>query len=249
MGAFGLEKEDDAHRSLAGGFVELSNMENNDSRRFSNSVRKLEPVVVTTVNSEESGDAKNKVEDTHNNLELTFDVFPKSTKASIQLGMTLLFVLLLPAAFLTVTSNPEYAFIICVFWFILVSLFLGLIWVVRAVVLKDSRAQAFHPLVHAIAERFAQEIKDFHSDFRQEFLSITDGPAVDEEVNYTESSRDQSLSHQSRQSPARQPRKSKSAVFRAVVQPFLPLVRRRKGRRKKALKEGGTSYEPPISLV
>ena len=248
MRTFGSEP--DEYAEPAGGFVELSNWRNNNpneeesSQQFTNAVRKLEPVVVTTVHSEESDGYK--VENTQNNS--TFDVFPKSTRASIQMGVTLLFILLLPAAFLTVTSNPEYAFILSVFWCILVSLFLGLIWVVRAVVLKDSRARLFHPLVHAIAERIVQEIQDFHADIRQEFFLLTDGPANEE------ASRDRP--EETRPAPARksrsileQPRKPKSAVFRAVVQPFLPLIRRRKARRQKVSNEGDASYEAPTSLV
>lgn len=241
MGAFGLSTENAADDALSGGFVELSDMKKNNSRR------KLEPVVVTTVHSEESGEMKNKTEEAK---ELTFDIFPKSTRASIQMGMTLLFVLLLPAAFLTITSNPEYAFVIGVFWFILVSLFLGLIWVVRAVMLKDSRAQVFHPIVHAVAERIIQEINDFRDDIRQEILLITDGPVDYEDCS--EVSQDQSscpAKNTKKKTISEQSRKPKSVIFRAVVQPFLPLARRRKRRQKQATNEDETSYEPPRSFV
>lgn len=253
MGTFGSEVDPYADRSPAGGFVELSNMSNTnkDLQQSTNSIRKLEPVVVTTVHSEESDNRENTAEDTLNNL--TIDVFPKSTIASIQMGVTLLFILLLPAAFLTITSNPQYALIVCVFWFILVSLFLGLIWAIRAVVVKDARAQVFHPLIHTIAERIVQEIKDFHADFRQEFLLLTDGPADEEESRVPSLSPDET-----HRTPARkfrrnrlfgQPRKPKSAVFRAVVQPFLPFMRRRKAKQQTSSNEGEVSYEAPTSLV
>jgi hypothetical protein len=238
-----FEEDDYAKRSPATGFVELSNLDDHDSQQFTNSCRKLEPVVVTTVTSEESGEVE-----VQKDSEASFDVFPKSTQASIQLGVTLLFVLLLPAAFLTIASNPEYALIICLFWFILVSLFLGLIWVIRAVVFKDSRAQVLHPLVHMIAERIVREIQDFHSDFRQEFLLLTEGPAEQVNDSDTPDTR-QSPAKTSRRSISGQSRKPRSAIFRAVVQPLLPLMRRRKVRRKNPSKAAEPSFERSSSIV
>lgn len=251
MGILGLDKENstfnEQNDNLSGGFVELSSL-HMSSRQGKDPGRKLEPVVVTTVTSEESGETKHIIEDTEKAL--AFDIFPKSTKASIQMGMTLLFILLLPAVFLTITSNPEYAFVIGIFWFILVSLFIGLIWVVRSVMLNDSRAQVFHPIVHAVAERIIQEFTDFRDDIRQEIHLIADGSVDDEYVKGSESSsqpKEQTTTRSTRKRlMSGNQRRPKSAIFRTVIQPLLPLVRRRKRRQNK---EGDGSYDPPSSFV
>jgi hypothetical protein len=234
-------EENDYSDPPATGFVELSNL--SDHSQQTTTSRKREPVVVTTVTSEESGEL-----DVQNDSETSLDVFPQSTQASIQWGVTLLFVLLLPAVFLTITSNPKYAFVVCLFWLVLLTLFLGLIWVIRAFVLNDSRAQVLHPLVHMIAEKIVQEIREFHSDFRQELLLLTDGPV--EEANETETADTrQSPATINRRSMSSQSRKPRSAIFRAVVQPLLPLMRRRKGRTKNGSKYAEVSFEHSSSIV
>jgi hypothetical protein len=230
--------------NITSGFVELSRLEKKEPPpppSHADPHHEVLPVTVTTVTDNDDDCDPNSIPPPLDN-----NNSPRSMEASVRLGMTLLFALLVPAALLTVVCAPrQYALVIGAFWLVLILLFMGLVWVVRAVIMKDARAKVFHPYVHAVADRFLQEYNNFRDDWRQEILLLTDGPppAEDDERQTTTAAAEACSTL-----PPPKRRKPKSAVFRAIVQPFSPFFRRRRRRKQKEGKEA-SSYAPPSAVL
>ena len=182
-----------------------------------------------------SPDPKAKAASAEDQVEiLAQQVFPQTTQAFIRVGMTLLFVLLVPAAVLTIISSPDYALVLTVAWIIVLGLFAGLILVVRSV---NTNRRIFHPYIHAVADAVVQEWQDFRSDWNESETLL-----LENEHSVTVATTDASSSPGEEPKPRR--RRAKSRVFRAVVQPFLPFFRRRRKRRAKQAKAEGSTALP-----
>lgn len=267
-----LEYEADSASSLANGsgsrentstgFVELTTLEERN--------RATEPVVVTTVVSYDmtdepirSGQLSNHARENTGGNTTAKDNFPttevvllpRTAQASVQLAMTLLVALLVPAAFLTILCAPQYAFIITISWAMIILLFFAFTCFARSIILRDARAKIFHPYLHAVVDPFLQEIDNFNQDWKEEMLLLTDG-TVDQSSDAPKDCSTAELPQHGppfalpdeAQATVSKRRKPKSIIFRVMVKPFVPLVRRRKRRQNQEPVPKPQPYQPPTTV-
>jgi hypothetical protein len=232
--------------AISSGFIELSRLEKKEDPPWHDDPHEVHVTVTTVHTDDDDSDTPSIPPSEEPPVDSDDSVLPRTMQASVRLGMTLLFALLVPAALLTVWCAPkQYALVIGAFWLLLILLFMGLVWVVRAVIMNDARARVFHPYLHAVADHLFQEYNDFREDWRHEILLLTDGPAEEEKTTAAAAQ----TQTQTPTLPAKR-RKPKSTVFRAIVQPFLPLFRRRRRRKQREQEEkDSSSYVPPSVMV
>lgn len=153
---------------------------------------------------------------TKSNREADDSLFTLKSEGTVRLAMTLLFVLMVPAALLSLWAAPQYHLIIITFWIILWTMFAGLIWVVSVVA---SQRHVLHPVLHKVGEAIVTEYRDFLTDYKYEMLMLTNEADANEETL------------KMAQPPTK--RKHKSRVFIVFVKPFLPMIARRQKRKER----------------
>lgn len=162
----------------------------------------------------------------HDDYDLSF--IPTDQKYVLRMAMTLLLGLIVVGILFTIVAVPQYALLIGSMWTLLVLLFGGFVWFVQTV----SRTRGvFHPVIHAAAAAVMREYEAFTQDWRDEVLLLTDG-RENQAWQTSAETEDYVSKHQKR--------KAKSKIFRWVVKPFVPLLTRRKRRRK----ERGQGRDP-----
>jgi cation transport ATPase len=165
----------------------------------------------------------------------------ESTQAQhmIRTVMTVLLGLLVAGILCTFLLVPQYAVLLALLWTLLISLFAGLAWFVQNAILKD-RSTVLHPYLHAAAAAVMAECQLFSQDWREEVLMLTnEAEHPDKKVDASARSGTFAI-----QLPKR---KGKSRMFRLVVRPFLPMMSRRRQKRKvqEDANQPASGYVPP----
>jgi hypothetical protein len=190
--------------------------------------------------------------DTYSNVDDLPSVPQWSTRYTFRFGLTILASLLAVAGCLTVIVATQYKLFIAIFWIILIAAFVGLVWFAQTAVLVGRRP--FHPAVHAVADWIVTECHNFVDDWRNadELLLLTNESKNEvnpsqklETLNNAENF--QNLEHGVQRQTHWKP---KSAIFRAVVKPFLLLrIRRKRKSNAQGLSDASnvenTTYTPP----
>ena len=157
----------------------------------------------------------------------------RQQNASIRVASTLLLSLLMPAAILSfAAAAPQHRLVVAVAWAVVGLLFVGFVQFLRHVVRNPI---VLHPAIHKFVGAVAQEYRDFVADWREQILAITDGsgtdgPADGDVGDDVAASEKQQHGQEAEEKPKR--RSPKSFVFRAVVQPFVPWLQRRRQKRQ-----------------
>jgi hypothetical protein len=162
---------------------------------------------------------------------------PQNQAHAVRMAMTLLLGLLVTGVLCTFLMVPQYALLLSLFWMLLISLFAGLVWFVQTAVLQN-RTSVFHPYVHKFGAAVMSEYHAFYDDWRQEVLMLTNQDVADD----LEGSSGKSASSYAPQQPSK---KGESRLFRLAVKPFLPLMARRRQRKKAAQQVANSEYVPP----
>jgi hypothetical protein len=167
---------------------------------------------------------------------------PHSQSHMIRTVMTMLLALLVAGILCTFLLVPQYAVFLALLWTLLISLFAALAWFVQNAVLKN-RSTVLHPYLHAAAAAVMTEYQLFSQDWRDEVLMLTnEAEHPDKQVDLNARAGTYAM-----MLPPPPKRKGKSKLFRLVVRPFLPMLSRRR-QRKKEQKEANppaSSYVPP----
>jgi hypothetical protein len=169
---------------------------------------------------------------------LTF--MPQSQSHMIRTAMTMLLGLMVAGMLYTFVLVPQYALLLGLLWIVLISLFGGLAWFIQNAVLQN-RSTVLHPYIHAAAAAVIFEYKLFAEDWREEVLMLTNEAAnPDKTVDASARAAGPYMLQQPK-------RKGKSRLFRLAVRPFLPMMSRRRQRRKdrEESNPAASSYVPP----
>jgi hypothetical protein len=143
---------------------------------------------------------------------------------SIRMALTYLLLLLVPACAMTLIAVPNYHLLLGTFWLFLFALFGSFVWFIQHDVIHR---RALHPYIHAMYDTVVREYTDFMGDWRQQLLLLT----YDETFH-------EAGTKECAEGPSRH--KIRSKVFKVVVKPFLPFLRRR---RRKSRKDGEVAPE------
>jgi hypothetical protein len=166
---------------------------------------------------------------------------PHSQSHMIRTVMTMLLGLLVAGILCTFLLVPQYALFLASLWTLLISLFAALAWFVQNAVLNN-RSTVLHPYLHAAAAAVMTEYQLFSQDWRDEVLMLTnEAEHPDKQVDASARAGTFAMM----QPPLK--RKGKSKLFRLVVRPFVPMMSRRR-QRKKERKEANvpaSGYVPP----
>ena len=147
----------------------------------------------------------------------------RASRRALRSALTLLLFLLLVISLLCWTLSPTYALVVGVSLSLVATLFVGLVYFVQNDVLRTKRV--FHPYLHAAVAALQREVDDFRSDWQNEQLFLTyDATPETMGAGTTRN---------------RVPPKPKSRIFRVLVTPFLPLMRRRRRRQERAAPSAG----------
>jgi hypothetical protein len=266
-----METDDGSTRSSSSAFVEMSTLEKGkaaiqDGGGFgaSESVSKpatkedmnillsTEAVSPSTLPTASPAAQRESVEDSqHQNSEYEssqataahdfLSFLPHSQSHMIRTVMTMLLALLVAGILCTFLLVPQYAIFLALLWTLLISLFAALAWFVQNAVLKN-RSTVLHPYLHAAAAAVMTEYQLFSQDWRDEVLMITnEAEHPDKQVDASARAGTFAMM----QPPLK--RKGKSKLFRLVVRPFLPMLSRRRQRKKEReeANEPASGYVPP----
>jgi len=176
---------------------------------------------------------------------------------AVRWSMTLLLVLLIPAAWLTWMTATQYGLVLGAGWLVVGSFFLALVYLVQTKVGK--RRGGVYPFldVAEIMTVLVQEYRDFVDDWQHhERLLLTQTAAQDSyphDDSFTNNNNNNQTVVAPEEEDAREnvPRRTiKSFLFRAVVQPFLPRMMRRRRRQERRSHATATgSYQAPIPVA
>jgi hypothetical protein len=259
-----MEGDDGSTRSSRSSFVEMSTLERGktaiqDGGGFDASESVSKPVAAEDILSSTealppgtlplaSPTAHHEsVEDSqHQNSEYespqahVLNLLPHSQSYMIRTAMTMLLGLLVAGILCTFLLVPQYAVLLTLLWTLLISLFAGLAWFVQNAVLKN-RSTVLHPYLHAAAAAVMTEYQLFSQDWRDEVLMITN------EAEHPDKRVDASARAGTFAMQPPPKRKGKSRLFRLVVRPFLPMMSRRRQRRKEReeANQPASGYVPP----
>jgi hypothetical protein len=255
-----METDDGSTRSSSSAFVEMSTLEkgkiaNQDGGEFdpSESVSKpataedflsateaaLSPNTLPAAHHESPEGSQHHTSEYESTQGYVLSFVPRSQSYVIRTAMTMLLGLLVAGILCTFLLVPQYAVLLALLWTLLISLFAGLAWFVQNAVLKN-RSTVLHPYLHAAAAAVMTEYQLFSQDWRDEVLMLTNEAAhPDKKVDA--SARAGTFAMQ----PPK--RKGKSKLFRLVVRPFLPMLSRRRQRKKEReeVHQPASGYVPP----
>jgi hypothetical protein len=174
--------------------------------------------------------------------ELINDMLTPGLIFTVRLAMTLLLLLVVPAFLLTWWTKQQFGFLLGCLWIILGSLFLSLVYLMQMKVTRrpGHRRGGVFFVLDAAFEMIGKEYTDFVDDWRQELLLLEYDPT------YVGPGTDGLKS--------KQKRKLRSLVFKTVVKPFLPFLRRRRNKRQQKQQAAednanANNYVPPIEAV
>jgi hypothetical protein len=153
------------------------------------------------------------------NHELQHEWMPRNELAAVRLVLAILFGILVAAALVTVAAVQHYRLVVGTLWSILLLAYVGLASLLQHLVQHD----VVHPTVRRVARAIAKEVEDFRLDWREQVLLLADGSAEATQEAAADGAADPL-------SPP--PRKPRSRIFRALVQPWVPLLRRRRRKRQ-----------------
>jgi hypothetical protein len=258
-----MEMDDGSTRSSSSAFVEMSTLEkgkiaNQDDGGFDPSESVSKPAdtegilssteasfpstlpAVSPTSHHESTEGSQHHNSEYESTEAHILRFvPRSQSYVIRTAMTILLGLLVAGILCTFFLVPQYAVLLALLWTLLISLFAGLAWFVQNAVLKN-RSTVLHPYLHAAAAAVMTEYQLFSQDWRDEILMLTNEAAhPDKTVDL--SARAGTFAMQ----PPK--RKGKSRLFRLVVRPFLPMMSRRRQRKRERrdVNQPASGYVPP----
>jgi hypothetical protein len=173
----------------------------------------------------------------------------------IRYVMTVVALLLIVAAFLSIFIASQYHFLLFCVWLILFIFFVGFCYFIQETAMNDSprrRRQIFHPAVHAMGDWIASGIKNFVDDCQSEYavLLLSNEAAHDHYRRFDSTTTRLGTNDPSRTRP-------RTKLFRVVVQPVLNMAfwRRRKQPQKQHMPfddvtaRNTTAYAPPITTV
>jgi hypothetical protein len=155
------------------------------------------------------------------NVDLQHQWMPRNELAAVRLVLAILFGILVVAALVTVAAVHRYRLVVGTLWSILLLAYVGLATLLQHLVQHD----VVHPTVRRVARAIAKEVEDFRLDWRERVLLLTDGSAEAAAVATQDVG--------SAAPPPLSPRKPRSRIFRALVQPWVPLLQRRRRRRQR----------------
>jgi hypothetical protein len=202
------------------------------------------PAASPTAQHESVEDSQHQKSDYESSQAAAHDVFsflPHSQSHMIRTVMTMLLGLLVAGILCTFFLVPQYAVFLALLWTLLISLFAALAWFVQNAVLKN-RSTVLHPYLHAAAAAVMTEYQLFSQDWRDEVRMITnEAEHPDKQVDA--SARAGTFAMMQPQLK----RKGKSKLFRLVVRSFLPMMSRRRHRKKERneTNEPASGYVPP----
>ena len=158
-------------------------------------------------------------------------IAPSSSESlrSIQFAMTLLFVLLAPAALLSLCVAQQYRFLVLTFWIFLWMLFGSLIWFLQYV---TQHPTILHPVLHRMARAIVQEYRHFVTDWQNEILLLTNGTDDPPLSQQQQQQQQHDRGEENNNNETARPR-PKSRIFRVLVQPLVPFLTRRRQQQPK----------------
>ncbi|GKY97313.1 hypothetical protein MPSEU_000689700 [Mayamaea pseudoterrestris] len=155
----------------------------------------------------------------------------QSPTHSVRMALTYLLFLLVPACILTLFALPAaYHLVLGTFWLFIFLLFASLVWFIQTDVIHR---RALHPYIHAAYDAVVSEYRSFVGDWREHVLMLTNHDANASDANEPIANDDDDALKQRRKRP-----KIKSKMFKIMVKPLLPLLKRR---RRKSKKEAATT--------
>lgn len=161
-----------------------------------------------------------------NPMQIELPFMPRNQLAAVRLAMGLLLTVLVVAALATVVSVQNYRLVVATFWAFVLVAFVGLAQLLQSALERDQ--DILPPVVRRVVEAVATEVEHFRRDWREQVLLLKNVP---EETGYATAA--------TGETPVNEPcpdgqtrKKARSRLFRAVVQPWVPLLSRRRRRRQ-----------------
>lgn len=149
----------------------------------------------------------------------------------VRYSMTLLLVLFLAAAILSIRSTQQYSFIVIVIWILLLFLFIAFCYMIDETILhvnthdptrrRQRRRNVFHPLIHTVHDYIITGMTNFVEDCRTEYHFLHTM------ITYTADTNDPDMASTTTAPPQR----TKTRFFRMIVQPVLHFHWRRHRKR------------------
>ena len=164
----------------------------------------------------------------------------------IRYSMTLLLVLFISAAILSIRSTQQYSLIVIVIWIVLTVIFVAFCYMIDETILqmvdtnptchrrrrrRQQQRSVFHPLIHTVRNYIQTGMINFVDDCRTEYHSlhtmITNNNDDDSNLYHTPPT--DATNYQNISAPPTSPR-NKTRLFRILVQPILHLHWRKRHR-------------------
>lgn len=165
----------------------------------------------------------------------------------IQFSMTCLLCVFVVAMLLSIAVAPKYRLLLITFWIVIGGFFTGLIALMQSEI-SQKRARAVYPYLQVVASNVAKEMSAFQQDWREQVLMISNDPH--NEVSAETTDQNTGILESDLQ---RAPSKARSKIFKLMVAPFVPIIRRRKRRKgsddqRPANEETSSQYVPPREM-
>lgn len=172
---------------------------------------------------------------------------------ALRWSMTLLGFLLIPAAILTCQTTSSYGLVLGSCWLLLGCLFLAFVYFVPTLSTRrpprpQQRGKSVSPWfpVTRMTVWLVQEYRDFVHDWQQHGRLLLSGTPDDAVFPTTEALRENVPPQQQQQ---QRRINMKSRLFRAIVQPFLPRMRRRRPEERRSNVTNATTNATAVEMV
>jgi hypothetical protein len=156
-----------------------------------------------------------------------------SDQTAVQWAATGLLLVLVPAALLSAWASQRYRLVVLAGWVLVAGSFLLLFQVLRE---AARNPRVLHPVLHRWVRAAVDEYRNFVQDWRTQILLLTyEGEGDDRAAGGSYAPMEDGDLNDRARAPASSPRwregRPRSRVFRALVQPLVPWIQRRRQKR------------------
>lgn len=164
---------------------------------------------------------------------LTSMVVPRNQLTAVRGALGLLLSVRVMAALAMVVTVRQYRLVIATFWIVLVVAFLGLAQILQYALLREHEQGRSHNILPRVARNMVQAVTtewdNFQKDWREQVLLLTEDDNNNSHTDTTTKQIGNSVNNEENVNPSEMLARGKprSRVFRALVRPLLPLLRKR----------------------
>lgn len=151
---------------------------------------------------------------------------PRNQLATIRLALGLLLVILVLAALATVAGCRHYRLVVATFWAVLLLAFWGLAQLLQHY--ASTQGHILPPVLRRIVHAVATEYEHFCQDWREQVLLLKN----EAEQGTTTTTTSGTVDATAQSAPQTSQKQARSRVFRVLVQPWVPLLSRRRRKRQ-----------------